>query len=92
MKKLFKSLGLSVSALAIGFIAISLPFHLFDELSNKAMNAVFITELIIYIAIGLIFAVIKDKKQQQKIKQAKRHIKKEQQIKDCQENWINIAA
>lgn len=92
MKKFLKGLILSVSALTVGFFAISLPFHLFDELSGGAMSVVFIAELVIYLAIGLVFLVIKDKTQQKKIKTAQRHIKRQEKIKECQENWINIAA
>ncbi|MFR5877027.1 MAG: hypothetical protein ACLUFN_11125 [Eubacterium sp.] len=92
MKKFLKGLALSMTALIVGFFAISLPFHLFDELSQGAMSVVFIAEIIIYLAIGLGFLVIKDKKQQQKIKAEKRRIKRMQQIKEYQENWINIAA
>lgn len=92
MKKFIKGLLLSVSSLAVGFFAISLPFHLFDELSSSAMSIVFIAELIIYLAIGLGFLVVKEKRQQKKIKAQQRHIKRQQQIKDCCENWINIAA
>lgn len=90
-KTLLKGLALSLISLTAGFIAISLPFHIFD-MSSSALNIVFVAELAIYIVIGLIFLIIKDKKEQEKIKMIKRHEKRNKKIKKVHEEWINIAA
>lgn len=90
-KTFLKGLVLSLISLTAGFIAISLPFHIFD-MSDSTMNIVFVAELAIYIVIGLIFLIIKDKKEQEKIKMIKRHEKRNEKIKKVHEEWINLAA
>lgn len=91
MKKkntILKGLLLSVSALIIGFVAISLPFNLFSELSDAAMEIIFMTELIIYFFIGIIFLIVKDKKQQKKRKKVKRLAERQKRIKIVQDEWF----
>jgi uncharacterized membrane protein len=90
--KLIKAILLSISSLIIGFIAMALPFHIFDTLSSSAMEILFITELIIYLAIGLTFLAIKDIKAQKRAKEKARHTKREREIEQVIDEWINIAA
>lgn len=91
LKKVFKGLALSVLSLTVGFFAISLPFHIFN-LNSSILNILFVAELAVYIVIGLIFLIIKDKKEQEKIKLLERHEKRNEKIKKVHEEWINIAA
>ena len=95
MKKrsnLIKGLVLSVISLAAGFFAISLPFNLISTLSKSAMEVIFLAEIIIYFGIGMIFLVIKDKKNQQRIKDEIRHTKRKEKIEAVKRDWIDIAA
>ena len=89
---ILKSIALSVAALFFGFIAISLPFNLFNTLSSDAMHIVFISEIIIYFAIGMLFLVFKDKKKQEEIKMQKRHELRNQKIEQVKRDWIDVAA
>ena len=92
INNIIKSIALSIAALAVGFIAISLPFNLFSTLSSDAMHIIFISELILYFAIGMIFLVFKDKQKQEKVKMQKRHEQRSQKIEQVKREWIDIAA
>lgn len=79
IKSIAKGILISVISLAVGFVAISLPFQLFS-LSDKMMQIVFIGELAIYAIVGGIFLVAKEnskakakqKNQQKAIRQERR--------------------
>ena len=92
VNRVLKGLLMSVSALAVGFLAMSLPFQLFSELSDTAMEIVFIGEIMIYLTIGMIFLIVKEKKNRQREKQNERHLKRQEKIKKVQEDWYNLAA
>ena len=87
-----KYLLLSLAALIIGFFAIALPFNLFSTLSANAMHIIFISEIIIYFSISMIFLAVADKKKQERIKIAKRHEERKEKIERVKRDWIDIAA
>lgn len=90
--KVLKGLLLSVLSLIAGYFAISLPFNLFGTLSSSAMHIVFITELAIYFAIGMIFLVAFEKSKEKKVKAEQRHIQRKKKIESVYNDWYNIAA
>ena len=89
---LLKSALLTLVSLAVGFIAIALPFNLFSTLTSDAMHIIFINEIIIYFSVAMIFLAISDKKKQEKIKLEKRHEERKQKIERVKRDWIDIAA
>lgn len=89
---LLKSVILTLSSLAIGFIATALPFNLFSTLTSDAMHVVFISEIIIYFFVAMIFLVVADKKKQRRIKLEQRHEKRKAKIERVKTDWIDIAA
>ena len=94
ISRFIKSLLLSLSALIVGFCAISFPFQLFDTLTPREMRIVFISEIVIYFATAMIFLLIKESKQEKRQKkQQKRESLEKQQI-NFQEiiDSYNIAA
>ena len=89
---LLKSALLTLVSLAVGLIAIALPFNLFSTLTSDAMHIIFISEIIIYFSVAMIFLAISDKKKQEKIKLEKRHEERKQKIERVKRDWIDIAA
>lgn len=92
MKNFVKGLVISALSLAVGYAAISLPFRLFDTLTGSMMQKVFIGELIIYLAIGMIFLVYQQKKKEQQAKYRQRHIARREKIARVQTEWYDLAA
>lgn len=92
IKNFGKAVMLSISAIIVGFIAIAVPFRIFDTLSSDGIRILFFVEMTIYIALGMIFLVIQERKNQERVRQAKRHEQRELKIKEVVDNWYNIAA
>ena len=92
MNKILKSMVLTLTSVVIGFIAIALPFNLLGTLTNDAVHIVFISELVIYFIVALVFLAVSDKKKQEKIKIEKRHEQRREKIERVQREWIDIAA
>lgn len=92
ISNIIKGFALSAFALGFGFLAIALPFRMFNILSGDGMRIMFIVELIVYMIVGMIFLAIQDKKNQQKAKANKRHEQRQIKVQDCIDNWYNIAA
>lgn len=88
----FKGIIISVITLIMGYLAVALPLNLFNILSKDGQRIFFIAEISIYLIIGTVFLIAKDKKEQQIKKQNKRHKERKEKIKEVQENWYNIAA
>ena len=89
---ILKSMLLTLASLTIGFAAIAFPFNLFKTLTSDAMHVIFISEIVIYFVLGLIFLALADKRKQEKIKRERRHEERRQKIERVQREWIDIAA
>ncbi|MCI9641896.1 MAG: hypothetical protein HFJ98_03790 [Eubacterium sp.] len=63
MKKFLSNAIISIAAIAVGYGAISLPFHLFDNLTGIQMRIIFIAEILIYFAIFSAFFLIREHKE-----------------------------
>ena len=63
MKKFLNNAIISITGIIVGYFAISLPFHLFDQLTGIQMRIIFVAEIIIYFAIFSAFFLIKEKKE-----------------------------
>lgn len=87
-----KGLLLSVVSLVVGFVAIGVPFKIFDFLSADGMRILFAVEVAIYLLIGAVFLTIQEKKKKQREQEMKRHEKRQLKVKECVDNWYNIAA
>ncbi len=92
MKKLLKGFVLSLTALAVGYIAISLPFSLFSTLSDRMMEIIFMAEIVIYLITGAIFLIASEKKKEERIKSEARHSARREKIARVQRDWYDLAA
>lgn len=90
--KIIKGIIISITSLTTGFFAICIPFHIFDELSSNSIRVLFAAEIIIYLAIAMIFLIIKDKKDIKKEKEKQKQLKRKKKVQQFQEEWLNIAA
>lgn len=63
MKKFLINAVISIAAIIVGYGAIVLPFHLFDNLTGIQMRIIFIAEIFIYFAIFSAFFLIKEYKE-----------------------------
>lgn len=84
IKKGACALVISLASLLVGFALISLPFHLFDTLSNTQMRIIFAAELAIYLGIFCIFFLAKEKKQQKA--KAEKERRRRRKIKEAEIN------
>ena len=90
--KVLKAIIISILSLTVGYLAISIPFRLFNTLDSDAMRMLFIGELIIYITVLLIFLVSRDKVRIKKEKEEQRKFQREEKIKQLRTEWIDLAA
>lgn len=91
-KDLLKSVFITVASLVAGFLAISLPFNLLDELSSSQMTMVFAIEIISYTLIGLIFLTARQIEADKKKKKQEKRIKRQTEIKRLNNEWYDLAA
>lgn len=99
MKNTIKTILLSAVTLAAGFIAMSVPFRLFDNLSQMQMRILLIAEVIIYF---IIFSVVflkkeanaqrKAKEKELKEKHNKRVLKRKQKLSGITVQNFDLAA
>lgn len=92
LKNFLYGLFLSTISLAVCFLALAIPFQLFNEISGFGIKLLFLCEIIVYSVIALICLVVKEKNNQKKEKQKQKRIKRDEKIKKMQEEWLNIAA
>ena len=90
-KNLLKGIILTIVSLAGGFFALSVPFRIFSTLSGDEVRILFVTEIAVYFAVGMIFLVVKDNKEQKKRKQ-KQQLARQEKINRVRDEWYNIAA
>lgn len=91
-ENILKGILLSLSAIIIGFLAITIPFKLFGELTSTQMTTLFVTEIIIYSSAGMIYLVTRDIKAEKKQKQTVRTERKRAEIKQMQTEWLDLIA
>ena len=90
---------ISVSALLVGFGAMVLPFHLFSNLSPMQMRMLFFAEIIVYFLIVSAFFLVKEAREERKIKalefeerHARRVAKRQSELKGIRVNNYDLAA
>ena len=90
---------ISVAALLVGFGAMVLPFHLFNNLTPMQMRILFFAEIIVYFLIASAFFLIKEEKAQREIKarefeerHARRVAKRQNELKGIRVNNYDLAA
>lgn len=91
-KNILKGISLSIGSLIAGFVALALPFRIFDFLSADGVRMLFVAELTVYFVVGMVFLAIKDKNDQKKKKQRQQHYERQQKINRVIDEWYNIAA
>ena len=91
-ENILKGILLSLSAIIIGFLAITIPFKLFGELTSTQMTTLFVTEIIIYFSASMIYLVTRDIKAEKKQKQTVRTERKRAEIKQMQTEWLDLIA
>ncbi len=92
MKKIFKGFLMTLSTLAVGFIALALPFHLFDELSSKEMQLLFICEITVYLTIGMLYLAAKQRKRDRKIKEKNKALERRAKFQKAFDEYYSLAA
>ena len=95
MKKtrmILKGIMMSAVTLCVGFLALSLPFKLFNDLSRRDMQVLFITELVVYFICTIVYLSIKDKKDTEKVKEEERRIQKRAKFEQAQREYYDLAA
>ncbi len=95
MKNILKAIkGTAVSALIIlaGFLAMVIPFNLFDELSSRAMSIIFFGEIAVFIALGFAYLIHKELTQKRKYQEKISCERRRRKIEEKNEQWLNIAA
>lgn len=91
-KDLLKGVLITVGSLVAGFLAISLPFNLLNDLSSSQMTIIFAAEIISYSLIGLIFITAKQIEADKKKKRQERRIKRQAEIKRLNNEWYDLVA
>lgn len=91
-----KGLLLSAAAIIIGFAAIAFPFKLFDNLSREGMQLLFISEIVIYFALAMIFIAVNEMKKKkaklQKEKELQRRFQRRAKFEQAQREYYDLAA
>ena len=90
--KVVKGLLISAVSLPVCFFALALPFRLLGNMSDHAMEVLFMTELLVYLGAGLLFLTFQEKRNKEKEKAEKRHCKRRAQIMQFQRDWMDLAA
>lgn len=89
INNILKSVLVSLTTLIVGFVAISLPFNLFNTLTEKEMRIIFLCEIIIYSVMFALFFVVKERSEEKKKQKQKDKITREkrriQLLKDLEE-------
>ncbi len=62
MKKIINAIIISAAAVLTGFVAMALPFRLFDKLTGIQMRILFIAEIVVYFLIVSAFFLIREAK------------------------------
>lgn len=93
MKKNFKN-GLLISAISliVGFFAIAFPFKFFENLTSSQMTILFVTELVVYILVGLTFLVFKGLEEQKREKEQFQREQRKAKICKLQTEWFDLVA
>ena len=90
--KVLKAIIYSVLTLAGGFAAIAVPFNLISTFKSEGLHIVFITELAIYFALGIIFLIAKEKKELKAKREKERRLERRAKFIKAQEEYYNLAA
>lgn len=91
-KDLLKGALIAIGSLVAGFLAISLPFNLLNELSSSQMTMVFAIEIVSYSLIGLIFLTARQIEADKKKKKQEKRIKRQTEIKRLNNEWYDLVA
>lgn len=91
-KKIIKALIMSLITLCVGFLALSLPFKLFNDLSRRDMQIMFVLELAIYFICGIVFLSFKGKKETERVKEEQRRFQRRLKFEQAQREYYDLAA
>ncbi len=91
-KAVIKGILISLSALAVGFIALALPFRFFTSLPQEGMHVLFITEVTVYLLTGMTFLFIKGKNDKEKEKNEERRRARRAKFEQAQKEYYDLAA
>ncbi len=95
-KELVKGLLLSAAAIIIGFVAIAFPFRLFNNLSDKGMQLLFISEIVLYFLVAMTFIAVselkKKKARARKEKELQRRFQRRAKFEQAQREYYDLAA
>ena len=95
MKKFLSNVIISIAGIIVGYFAISLPFHLFENLTGIQMRIISVAEIILYFAIFSAFFIIKEYKENCRKKEQefqKRRNERIETLKRINKNGFDIAA
>lgn len=92
IKKIIKWLLISFVTLAVGYLAIVVPFNLVSSASSLSAGIIFAVELGIYLFVGAVFILALDRKEERAKKEKARHCKRTEKRKQAQEEYYSLAA
>ncbi len=90
--RFLKGLVLAATALIIAFLAIALPFRLFDTLEPSQLRMLFLSEIAIYFCGAMFFLISKEKKQQKKLKEKEKRLERRAKFQQAQKEYYDLAA
>ena len=92
IKKIIKWLLISFVTLAVGYLAIGVPFNLVSSASSLSAGIIFAVELGIYLFVGAVFILALDRKEERAKKEKARQYKRIEKRKQAQEEYYSLAA
>ena len=92
IKKIIKWLSISFVTLAVGYLAIAVPFNLVSSASSLSAGIIFAVELGIYLFVGAVFILALDRKEERAKKEKARQYKRTEKRKQAQEEYYSLAA
>ena len=92
IKKIIKWLLISFVTLAVGYLAIAVPFNLVSSASSLNAGIIFAIELGIYLFVGAVFILAIDRKEERAKKEKARQCKRIEKRKQAQEEYYSLAA
>lgn len=92
MKKTIKNILIGLLSAVTGYCLMEIPFHIFDLITPVQSKIIFVAEIIVYFVIFAATAILIEKKQDRKRKNAEyaRRHKERQQKRNRELNGINI--
>lgn len=91
-KKIIKGLILSLSAMAVAFFAIAVPFKLIGESGLIELRTLFLTEIAVFFLSGMLYLTAKEKAKRKKRQEKEKRLQRREKFIKAQEEYYSLAA